>query len=439
MEQRLFQYSIRTIHARQQIMGFYNSQKQYNIVPSGRRSYKTETAKRRLRKRMVSCHDPTSPYYVARSAPNYFIACPTLAQTIRIYWKDMVDLLKPFTKKENKSQRTIEIWNGATLYLLSGEAPERFEGPMWDGGILDEFGNMAHDVWTNHIAACVADTGGYVDFIGVPEGHNHYYKLFTDAKDMPEYWDTWHWKSIEVLPDRIIEQYRMMLDETTFRQEFEGSFENYQGRAYYPFDRTESCRKLEYNPDKLIVVCLDFNVEPGVAGFAQEQGQPDFKGTGIIGEVHIGKNSNTEMVCAKAIQMIRSHKGPIDLDGDATGGARRTCSDRTDWEIALNMFRNAFPGRVSLKTPRQNPFERDRINAVNARLKNGKGERLLMFDPDKCPRTIDDFDCVSLNDKGELDKKTNPNLTHHSDAIGYHIARCFPVIQWVDNPMKMWK
>jgi len=445
MTERLFQYKIKTAEAQQQIYGYYNSQKQFNVVPSGRRALKTETAKRRLVKRMLGAHDPKSPYYVSSRTANYFVACPTLAQTIRIYWKDMIALLKPFIKDYNKSQRTIELVNGATLFFLSGEAPERFEGMMWDGGILDEYGNMAEDVWTEHISECLADTGGYCDFIGVPEGRNHYYKLYNDAKETPEYWDTWHWLSKDVLADHIIEQYKKMLDEKTFRQEMEGSFESYQGRAYYPFDHALHLHRVVYKKDTPLFIQFDFNTAPGVATFSQEcqKGQvltlPDFTGTGCVGEVYINKGSNTELVCGKVIQLFRQHEGIFIIDGDATGGAHKTSSDRSDWEIVIQMFKIAFPNRVHFKVPPSNPFERDRINAVNSRLKNIKGEVSLVIDPDKCPRLVEDFDNTSLNDKGELDKPAGHKYSHMTDALGYYISRVFPVIRYVNPQMTHWK
>ena len=445
MNNRLFRYHIKTKEATEQILGYYNSRKQFNVVPSGRRALKTETAKRRLLRRALSAHDKNSPYFVANRTANYFIACPTLPQTIRVYWKDMVALTEGFRKGLNKTQRTIELINGSAIYFLSGEIPERFEGMMWDGGILDEYGNMAEEVWAEHLAQCVADTGGYVDFIGVPEGRNHYYKLYEDAKLCPQYWDTWHWKSKDILADQIIEQYANMLDEQTFRQEMEGSFESYQGRAYYPFNHELHIKKCLYDKTQPLYCQFDFNTSPGVAVFTQEchgtqvQGLPNYKGTLAVGEVYITKGSNTELICGKAIQLWRQHEGIFVIDGDATGGAHKTNSEKSDWEIVLQMFRVAFPNRIKFMVSNSNPFERDRINAVNRRLKNTKGEVNLVIDAERCPHLVEDFDNTSLNAKGELDKPAGHKYSHMTDALGYYISRAFPVIKYMAPTPQYWK
>ena len=433
---RLFKYQIRTESAKEQIVGFYNSRKQFNLVPAARRALKTETAKRRLRKRALLAHDHTSRFYVKDRLANFFIACPTLPQTIRIYWQDMLLLLSPFIMKKDISSKTLQLINGTTIYLMSGETPERFEGMMWDGGILDEYGNMKEEVWTHHLSECLADTNGYCDFIGVPEGQNHYYHLYKYAQEHPEQWDTWHWVSADVLPDETIQYYKEMLDEVTFRQEMLGSFENYQGRAYYNFSN-ESIRPLVYDNTKPIIAAFDFNTSPGVAIILQEQMVEDHIATGVIKEVYVEQHSNTAMVCSLLAQKIAGHKGIIELHGDASGGAHRSCSDKSDWEIVINELRKSFPTQLRPCYLKDNPYVRDRINAMNIRLKNGVGQRNLFVD-NACKKTIEDFNCVTLDDKGELDKKEK-KYTHITDAIGYYISTRFPVLQYNNVLPQYWK
>jgi len=66
----------------------------------------------------------------------------------------------------------------------------------------------------------------------------------------------------------------------------------------------------------------------------------------------------------------------------------------------------------------------DRINAVNRMLLND----YLSIEPGKCENLVKDFERVTFK-SGDLDKTTEPQLTHASDAAGYPIAYMYPVKQ----------
>ena len=46
------------------------------------------------------------------------------------------------------------------------------------------------------------------------------------------------------------------------RQEYEASFETYTGVVYYNFDREQNVKPVKYQPDSIIHVGLDFNIDP---------------------------------------------------------------------------------------------------------------------------------------------------------------------------------
>lgn len=78
-----------------------------------------------------------------------------------------------------------------------------------------------------------------------------------------------------------------------------------------------------------------------------------------------------------------------------------------------------------------NPPVKDRINCVNAKLRNYAGHHSLLVDP-ACKQLIKDFEqvCWKADPNGnalaELDK-SDPMRTHTSDAVGYLIAQDFPM------------
>jgi hypothetical protein len=68
-----------------------------------------------------------------------------------------------------------------------------------------------------------------------------------------------------------------------------------------------------------------------------------------------------------------------------------------------------------------NPLVADRVNLVNAKLRNADGDVVLLIDA-KCKELIKDFEQVSYKpDSSVVDKDRDPQRTHLSDALGYLI------------------
>lgn len=424
------------------------------MVPAGRRSGKTERAKRRLIKAALRTESSFPD-------PKYFAGAPTRDQAKRIYWHDL-KAMTPKSVIHNISESELTIWfkTGSLISVVGMDKPARIEGSPWDGGVLDEYGNMKPEAWPENVRPSLSDRLGWCWLIGVPEGRNHYYDTYMKAVGELNIanggeWDGFTWHSADILSPAEVEAARRDLDELTFRQEYEASFVNFEGQAYYPFERHVHCANLHdlYNPHADLVLCLDFNVDPGTAVIAQEMdfprrvataaaievkgrsmftnvAQPAIQGTGVIGEVYIPSNSNTPAVCRRFIQDWGSHSGRILVYGDATGGARGTAqTEGSDWDLVRReLFGHFGPERVFFRVPKSNPAERARLNAVNTRLRSGDGTVRLMVDPVKAPMTVKDFEGVRLlaGGSGEIDKKADPKLTHLTDGLGYYVESEFP-------------
>lgn len=413
----------------------WRSLKRFNVNPAGRRSGKTELAKRKIIRRAMRGTEYDDP--------RFFAAAPTRDQAKRIYWDDLKRLTPAWimSRQPNESDLIIYMKTGASVHVLGMDKPERIEGSPWDGGILDEYGNMKKSTWPEHVRPALADRHGWCDLIGVPEGRNHYYDIYKQAQeDVTGEWGHFWWLSADILDEQEIVAAKEDLDELTYQQEYEASFINFTGRVYYPFFDYTHCAKIIYNPDQPLIFCFDFNVDPGVAAVCQEKAIKDLATnailigetvTGVIGEVYIPRNSNTPMVCRKLISDWGNHRGKIYIYGDATGGARKTAAIAgSDWDLVKKLLNDHFGAdRVYFKVPRENPSERDRVNSVNSRLKTMNGKVRLLVDPNKAPHVVRDFEGVKCVEggSGEIDKKDNPELTHLSDSIGYYIHKEFPV------------
>jgi len=420
----------------------------FNISPSGRRSGKTEIfGKRKLILKAIE----GSNY---EGGGRYFAAAPTYNQAKRIYWKDLKLMTPPhlLSRPPSESNLAISFINGSEIHVLGMDKPERIEGSPWDHGCLDEIGNMKEDTWGEHVRPALSDRNGSCDFIGVPEGRNHYYDLYNEAlADETGTWAVYHWFSSEILPKEEIEQARRDLDQLTFEQEYEGSFVSFTGLAYYNFDAKTNVGswKKYYNPDRPIIFTFDFNVDPGTANILQEYtrqlpGQIPIIGkttTAVIGEVHILQNSNTLRVCDKLIEDWGSHKGNVYCYGDSTGGAKGSAKVKgSDWDLAKSKLYPVFGNRLKFNIPQVNPRERVRINSVNSRLLNTLDEVFMVVDH-TCKFTIKDFEGVRVIEGGvgEIDKKRDPKLSHLTDGLGYYIAKEYPVLRMVAPKEKYWK
>jgi len=391
-------------------------------------------------------------------SPRFFAAAPTRDQAKRIYWEDLKSLvtLENMSKPPSESHLVIYLMNKAEIHVLGMDKPERIEGTPWDGGVLDEIGNMKKRAWTEHVRPALSDRRGWCDFIGVPQGRNHYYELDRLAREImaralreggiPE-WAHYWWASADILPPEEIAAAKRDLDDVTFKQEYEGSFVHYTGMAYHSYEEVSHQSKLKYNPEATLAFCFDFNVAPGVVSVLQQQHLPrpsGIFGSGIIGEVWISKNSNTLKVCDKLIEDWGEHRGRIICYGDSTGGARGTAKVLgSDWQlIKEKLWAHYGSKRVFFKVPLSNPRERDRLNSVNSRLKSIDGRIRLMVDPDRAPHTVRDFEgtMVTEDGSGQIDKKADPDRSHLTDAIGYHIHREWPIKKkYAKSKKKFWK
>lgn len=395
------------------------------VVPAGRRSYKTELAKRKL---ITVARDPKASVW---DNPRYFAGAPTRDQAKRIFWDDLKKMMPPreIDGKPSETELTIKTVFGSSISVVGLDKPERIEGSPWDGGILDEYGNMRSDTWGEHVRPALADRNGWCWLIGVPEGRNHYYQIAEYAKNSgdPD-WMFFTWYSSDVLPPEEIEAARKQLDEKTFRQEFEASFESYEGLTYYSFDSKLNCDDTVcFDRNRPLVLRHDFNRTPMTCTIAQEHETRQGWVIHVIDEITIN-SSNTAEVAQEILnrydKLIDKNLG-ADVYGDAYGDKGTT--GKTDYQILDEMLR-AHQWHVRFHIPESNPLVVDRVNAVNAMLKTGAGIVRTKINPSKCPQLVKDFEQV-VNKEGTriIDKDSDPMRTHWSDGHGYHVALRFPI------------
>ena len=415
--------------------------KRFILIEAGRRSGKTEKAKRRGTRNSWARPLETGllDYRIAYCAP-------VRDQARGIYWDDLKALQpREIVDRISETMLEIRLVNGATISVIGMDKPERIEGRPWDELYLDEFAEYKPGIWSRTILPALSTEGrlGKVWIYGVPRPSSDFRRLAEDARTDPE-WAYFNWPSSTVVSQEVLENARRTMDPLTFAQEFEAKRVSFSGRAYYQFDREThgkpGVRAQFYNPRAPLIVALDFNVDPGVAAIGQEVTHPTL---GLIdawfGQVWIERGSNTPMVCRKIVQDWGNHEGDVLLDGDATGGRRSTQNEYGggDWAFVDEILGRHFTGRYCRMVGKSNPPQRDRLASMNSRLCSTAGDVRTLVDQDYCPKIIRDFEEVQLvkGGSGELDKdrKRFPDLTDISDAIGYSVYRRYPLNQDVSS------
>jgi hypothetical protein len=404
------QWTVFTDHAR------------FRVLVAGRRFGKTYLALVEL------CRAAWSPGRLA-----WYVA-PTIIQAKRIAWNPLKEMTRPYWRtKPNETDLRIDLTTGGTICLRGADHYDSLRGAGVDFLILDEFASFAHRVWPEVLRPMLADRQGRALFIGTPRGHDHFYDLHETARKQTN-WAVFQYTTAQGgnVSAGELDSAAHEMDERTFRQEFQASFENQtEGMVYYAFDRTANIRKAEFDPRLPLFWSLDFNVNPMCSVIGQRDGDQ----VRVLGEIVL-PDSNTPAACEeflrRAVGWKSQYHGPVQLDiyGDATGNGRASSASRTDWQIVKEVLDARGYGFVrKFHVTSANPMVKDRVNCMNSMLRNTAGEVRLTVDP-CCQQLIVDFERVHWkadaggNSPGEPDK-SDPARTHVSDALGYMIAREF--------------
>ena len=234
----------------------------------------------------------------------------------RPYWK----------RRPNETDLRIELITGGTICLRGADNYDSLRGDGLDFLVLDEYASIAHEAWPEVLRPALADKQGRALFIGTPHGYNHFYDLHREAQNRPD-WAVFQYTTEQGgnVAREEIESATHELDERTYRQEFQASFENLTaGMVYYPFSRSENVRPLQYDPRLPIFWSLDFNIDPMCSVIGQRDGDR----VHILAELAL-PDSNTSAAFQAfvrsgwAVAFRPRGATQVDVYGDATGDSRR--------------------------------------------------------------------------------------------------------------------
>jgi hypothetical protein len=359
---------------------------------------------------------------------------PTYKEARDILWDQLKAQIPAgwLSKAPNESRLELDFTNGARLGLYGADNPFALKGRGFDGVVFDEFATMKPEAWTEAIRPALSDRAGKALFIGTPQAYNHLHALYVRGQSRdPEDVDyaSWQFKTIDgavepwgPMARQEVEDAKRDLDTRTYRQEYEASFENLSGRVYYAFDRKSNVLAVELDPGSPAHLSFDFNINPATAVIGQASG-------GFVRvwrEVYLEYLGGDATVSAarecKRLLAQAGHRSDVRVYGDSTGKSGKTTGP-SDHQV----LKSEFPG-ATWCIPKDQPHVRDRIASVNTLCATHSGLRRMSIDP-SCKRLIADLEQVQFKENGEVDKSTNGQLTHVSDALGYWLVKDYPVVK----------
>ena len=382
----------------------------FRVAVTGRRFGKTHLAIREL------CKHASKP-----NSNVYYIA-PSYRQAKTIAWQQLTEKLKNLSwiKRKNEAELTVRLKNGSQISLKGADNPDSLRGTGLDFVSLDEAQDLDPRLWREVIRPALSDRKGKALFTLTPKGVGSWgHELYTDAQELQD-WRAWQYKTIDGgrVDASELEQAKRDMDAKTYQQEYEATFNTYSGRVFYNFDRDTHIQQLpEYQG--ILHVGMDFNVGNMCLCISHidESGH-----ISIYDEIHM-QSSNTEEVCQELKNRYPGTKIMVYPDPSCTQ-RRSSAGGRTDLSILQNA---GFVVRVRSKhTP-----VRDRINAVNSKLRNASGQIGLAVDY-KCKNVIGSLERLVFKEgTNVVDKDTG--YDHMADAVGYLIDFLFPITVNFEN------
>ena len=213
------------------------------------------------------------------------------------------------------------------------------------------------------------------------------------------------------LPKEYIESLKENYDENLLKAYLEGQWVNLQrGQTYNSFSRNVNVKECSYNPNLPLHIGFDFNVDPMAVCIVQEYpNKPQVK---VIDEILLSQDGSGDLLTRRMCETIKAKYPNTKYFSypDCTGKSRHSSSRFSDIDLIRQSNFMVYVRHI-------NPLVVNRVNSMNNNLSKGN----IIIDP-RCKNLIKDLEQV-VNKEGtrEIDKTSNSELSHISDALGYYI------------------
>lgn len=378
-------------------------------IVAGRRSFKTEKAKRFIVSKAVE-----------NAKHRYYATAPTRQQAKEIFWEDLKLLTPAFLIKSiSETELKITLTNGTFIKVAGMEAYKRIEGTPANGIILGEYQEVDPDAYLS-IQPMIIDTGGWVIKEGRPIGKNHFYDDYMRGVNKEPGYKSFHWMSAGILSAEQIDIAKKDLGIDDFKREYEADFESGHNSPYYSYNYLNNNSEFRITNRLPLIVACDFNATEKPMSWVL--GQRLIIGTQDVTywlKSFAYPFTNTETMCGILWDYLQKIDRPKEIIfyGDYAGKQVKSNSSQTDWQIIEKYFSNKF---TFSKKIRPCLSIRDSIGSTNAQLCNTLGERRQFINPEECkPLLTDWLKCEWKENGKELSEKNNL-LGHSCRAVDYY-------------------
>lgn len=353
-------------------------------------------------------------------SPSYKMAKKTIIPT-------MIEILDRSQIRYEYNKTDFEFrfpWWDGTVWIGSGDEPKSLLGPnLACAGIDEPFiqDKRVFDIVLSRVRHPKAKLRE-IFMTGTPEQLNWGYDIANNEEgnyDIGVVISST--RANKYLPKEFLDSLLSGYSEQMVKAYVDGQFVNLsQGIVYNVFDRNTHSKACKYSELLPLNTTFDFNVNPMHVAIIQEHKEISYQ----IDEIII-PTSNTNEVCREILNRYGKHQAGFTIFGDASGRAKTTKSHQTDYQIIQDILGGL--NNFTIRVPSANPAVRDRVNAVNARLKNSKGVINYYVDP-SCKITIKSFERTQYKEgTSDIDKALG--VEHITDAIGYYINIQYPIVK----------
>jgi predicted phage terminase large subunit-like protein len=204
----------------------YSDASRFKFLMAGRRFGKTYLAITRL-------------LTWALDTPNglFYYVTATYRMAKQIAWVDLKRMVpRDALAAKNEQELSVELSNGARIFLKGAEDPDRLRGVSLSGCIIDEAAYVRQDAWTMVLRPALSDQQGPAWFITTPAGEN----WFTDALKAAESGEDPDGSGFRFttadggrVAESEIEAARRTLGPDLFAQEYGAQIVDLRGRAIF--------------------------------------------------------------------------------------------------------------------------------------------------------------------------------------------------------------
>ena len=397
-------------HAKQKL--FHKSTKRIRGAFAGKRGGKTEAGAIET----IICLNNKRGYTNSDIDPYIgVIIAPTSDMLRRLSLQKLLAYGKDFIKNHHQTHQEIDWHNGARIYGISADKPQRLEGIKANFIWMDEVFQMDEQIFLEALAR-VSDTQGYIWCTGSlgtqynnPKSH-WCYKHFKEKPLQDSECFEWSTADNPYYPTEELERLKDTLDPRTYRQMFEIDW-SVPGTAlvYDQFDEGNLTKGYVYNPQLPTYVAIDWGwAHPMACLFIQYDRRNDK--IYVFDEIVKSKLKVDGLYNLIMSKPYRIDKWICDIAGNQE--REQTGISNVEWfkQRGIN-----FLFRTAAIQPT--------ISLVRSFIKNSKGVSRLIIDESKCPKLVDNIKNYSYPQKDGVITNENPVKENDDavDALRYYI------------------